>query len=118
MTLQQKFNVLFYEIGLLFKRKFPSLARKPFFRMLMKHCLEDWTEWKTEFTMARMKQEEEQIQEFLENQWKTEKADRLAMQAAIAFPDAKVTPKPNATIPSVLIEYPDGSLRLTFKIKD
>jgi hypothetical protein len=104
MNWQSWFNALCYELGLWAVSRRPSLAFQPWFKRLMEHCRPDWAEWKTQSTLQQMDRQAKQLVE----QWDTEerktRANTLAKEAHKLFPDAIVTPLPDAIIPSVMIE--------------
>jgi hypothetical protein len=128
MSKQSWFNALCYELGLWAATKQPSLALKPWFKMLMAYCRPDWTEWKTKIVMEKI---DEQAATFVK-QWDQEerelKANALAQEAHKLFPDATITPLPDAIVPSVLIEKAPpanaseavkalgGELRITYQL--
>jgi hypothetical protein len=128
MNWQSWFNALCYELGLWAVVKRPSLAFKPWFKMFMAYCRPDWAEWKTKGVMQKVDQQAV----VLVKQWGKEeretKANALAEQAHKLFPDAIVTPLPNAIVPSVLIETAPpadaseavkalgGELRITYQL--
>ena len=130
MSKQSWFNAFCYELGLWAAQKRPSLALQPWFKMLMAYCRPDWAEWKTKIVMEKV---DEQAATLVK-QWKKEeqetKANALAEQAHKLFPDAIVTPLPNAIVPSVLIETAPpadaseavkalgGELRITYRLSD
>ncbi len=104
MTRESWFNALCYEAGLWAVTRWPSLAFFPWFKRLMKHCRPDWAEWKTKIVMEKI---DEQAATLVK-QWGQEerelKANALAQEAHKLFPDATITPLPDAIVPSVLIE--------------
>ena len=127
MSKQSWFNALCYEIGLWAAAKRPSLALQPWFKMLMAYCRPDWTEWKTKIVMEKI---DEQAATLV-NQWGQEeresKANALVQEAHKLFPNATITPLPDAIFPSVLIEKAPpanaseavkalgGELRITYR---
>jgi len=128
MSGQGWFNALCYEAGLWAASKRPSLAFQPWFKMLMAYCKPDWTEWKTKIVMEKV---DEQVA-VLVKQWEKEeretRANALAQKAQELFPDAIVTPLPDAIVPSVMIEKAPpadaseavkalgGELRITYQL--
>jgi hypothetical protein len=94
----------------------------------MAWCKPDWTERKVQSTLLNVDKQVEEIKlqwEKVEQQEKVDAAEAFASEAQKLFPDATVTPLPNAIVPSVMIveEAPDsasdaikalgGSLRIT-----
>jgi hypothetical protein len=130
MNWQSWFNALCYELGLWAVVKWPSLAFKPWFKTLMAHCRRDWAEWKTKGVMQKIDQQAKTLVKQWEQEEKETKANALAEQAHKLFPDAIVTPLPNAIVPSVLIETAPladaseavkalgGELRITYLLPD
>ena len=128
MSKQSWFNAFCYELGLWAADKRPSLALQPWFKMLMAYCRSDWTEWKTKIVVEKIDEQAATLIKQWEAQERESKANALAEQAHKLFPDAKVTPLPNAIIPSVLIEKAPpvdaseavkalgGELRITYQL--
>jgi hypothetical protein len=128
MSRESWFNALCYEVGLWAVSRWPSLAFNPWFKLLMAHCRPNWAEWKTKIVMEKV---DEQAA-ILVKQWEKEereiKANALADKARSLYPEAKVTPLPNAIVPSVLIETAPpadaseavkalgGELRITYQL--
>lgn len=128
MSKQSWFNALCYELGLWAASKRPSLALQPWFKMLMAYCRPDWTEWKTKIVMEKIDQQTTTLVKQWEQEEREIKANALAEKAHELFPDAKVTPLPNAVVPSVFIEKAPsadaseavkalgGELRITYQL--
>jgi hypothetical protein len=119
---------LCYELALWAVTKWPSIRFKPWFIALLDWCKPDWTKQKVQSTLLDVDRQVEKIKvqwEKAEQQEKVDAAEALASEAQKLFPDATVTPLPNAIVPSVMIveEAPDsasdaikalgGSLRIT-----
>ena len=129
MSRQSWANALCYEAGLWVATKWPSLAFKPWFKMLMAYCRPDWAEWKTKIVMEKVDQQATTLVKQWEKEERETKANALASEAQKLFPAAKITPLPDAIIPSVMIEQapPDdasdavkalgGELRITYTLK-
>lgn len=129
MSRQSWFNALCYELGLWAATKRPSLALQPWFKMLMAHCRPDWTEWKTKIVMEKVDEQAATLVKQWEQEERETKANALAEEAHKLFPEAKITPLPNAIVPSVLIEKAPpagaseavkalgGELRITYQLK-
>lgn len=130
MSGQSWFNALCYETGLWAVTKRPSLAFQPWFKMLMAYCRPDWAEWKTKIVMEKVDEQAAVLVKQWEKEERETKANALADQAKKLFPDAIVTPLPNAIVPSVMIEKAPpadaseavkalgGELRITYQLKD
>ena len=128
MSRQSWFNAFCYELGLWGADKRPSLALQPWFKMLMAYCRPDWTEWKTKIVMEKIDEQAATLVKQWEKEERETKANALAEEAHKLFPDAKVTPLPNAIVPSVLIEKAPpanaseavkalgGELRITYQL--
>lgn len=128
MSKQSWFNALCYELGLWVAEKRPSLALQPWFKMLMAYCRPDWAEWKTKIVMEKIDQQTTTLVKQWEQEERETKANALAEKAHELFPDAKVTPLPDAIVPSVLIEKAPpadaseavkalgGELRITYQL--
>lgn len=128
MSKQSWFNALCYELGLWAAEKRPSLALQPWFKMLMAYCRPDWAEWKTKIVMEKIDQQTTTLVKQWEKEERETKANALAEKAHELFPDAKVTPLPDAIVPSVLIEKAPpadaseavkalgGELRITYQL--
>jgi hypothetical protein len=128
MSKQSWLNAFCYELGLWAAEKRPSLALQPWFKMLMAYCRPDWAEWKTKIVMEKIDQQTTTLVRQWEQEERETKANALAEKAHELFPDAKVTPLPNAIVPSVLIETAPpadaseavkalgGELRITYQL--
>lgn len=129
MSGQSWFNALCYEAGLWAVTKRPSLAFQPWFKMLMAYCRPDWAEWKTKIVMEKVDEQAAVLVKQWEKEERETKANALADQAKKLFPDAIVTPLPNAIVPSVMIEKAPpadaseavkalgGELRITYQLR-
>jgi hypothetical protein len=128
MNWQGWFNALCYEAGLWAASKRPSLALQQWFKMLMAYCRPDWTAWKTKIVMEAVDKQTASLVAQWEQEEKENKANALAWEAHKLFPEAKITPLPNAIVPSVLIETAPpadaseaikalgGELRITYQL--
>jgi hypothetical protein len=129
MSKQSWFNAFCYELGLWAAEKRPSLALQPWFKMLMAYCRPDWAEWKTKIVMEKVDEQAATLVKQWEKEERETKANALAEKARSLYPEAKVTPLPNAIVPSVLIEKAPpadaseavkalgGELRITYQLK-
>jgi len=130
MTLSELINALLYELAIWLVAKYPSLAFNPWVARLIVWCRPDWTEWKTQSTMKHVDKQVVKIVEQWEREERIEKASTLAEQARQLYPTAKITPLPNAVVPSVMIEQeaPEdasddvkalgGEMRITYKFDE
>ena len=128
MSKQSWFNAFCYELGLWAAEKRPSLALQPWFKMLMAYCRPDWAEWKTKIVMEKVDEQAATLVKQWEKEEREAKANALADKARSLYPEAKVTPLPDAIVPSVLIETAPpadaseavkalgGELRITYQL--
>lgn len=128
MTRQSWANALCYEAGLWAAIQWPSLAFKPWFKMLMAYCRPDWAEWKTKIVMEKVDEQAAVLVKQWEKEERETKANALANEAQKLFPAAKITPLPDAIVPSVMIEQAPpgdasdavkalgGELRITYTL--
>jgi len=128
MSRESWFNALCYEAALWAISRWSFLAINPWVKQLMQYFRPDWTEWKTKIVMEAVDKQTAPLLEKWEQEEKETKANALAEQAQQLFPKAKITPLPNAIVPSVLIETapPDdaseavkalgGELRITYQL--
>jgi hypothetical protein len=128
MNWQSWFNALCYELALWAASRRPSLAFNPWFKLLMTHCRPDWAEWKTKIVMEKVDEQAAVLVKQWEKEERETKANALAEKARSIYPEAKVTPLPNAIVPSVLIETAPpadaseavkalgGELRITYQL--
>jgi len=129
MSNETIFNALCYELVLFAIRKWPKLAFNPLFKALLAHCRPFWTEWKTQRTLKEVDKQAVQLVEQWEKEERQHRAEALATKDRELFPDATVTPLPDAPVPSVMIvreAAPDaseevkalgGELRITCKLE-
>ena len=119
-----------YELALWLMQRFPKLRFNPWLELLVDYCRPSWTEWKTQLTFKAV---DEQVDE-LKGQWAKEerqhRAEVLAQKAQELFPDATITPLPDAIVPSVMIvreaapnasdavKALGGELRITYRLDD
>ena len=105
MTNQAIFNALCYELGLFLVGKRPSLAFHPLMKRLLEWCRPDWTAWKTSLTLQKVDKQAKALVQQWEADHRHDVADKLVNKAQELFPNAKITPLPNAVVPSVMIEH-------------
>jgi len=128
MSRQSWLNALCYEAGLWAVSQWPSLAFNPWCKLLMAYCRPDWAEWKTKIVMEKVDEQAAVLVKQWEKEEKETKANALAEKARSLYPKAKVTPLPDAIVPSVLIETAPpadaseavkalgGELRITYRL--
>lgn len=128
MTRESWLNALCYEAGLWAVSRWPSLAFNPWFKLLMAHCRPDWAEWKTKIVIEKVDEQAAALVKQWEKEEKETKSNALAEKARSLYPEAKVTPLPDAIVPSVLIETAPpadaseavkalgGELRITYQL--
>lgn len=105
MNRQSWLNALCYEAGLWAAGQWPSLAGKPWFKMLMAHCRPDWAEWKTKVVMEAVDKQAAALRGQWEKEERETKTNQLASKAQEMFPKSAITPLPNAIVPSVMIVH-------------
>jgi len=103
MTKQTVFNALCYELAMWAAEKRPSLRLHPWFIALINWCRPDWAEWKTRQTLKEVDEQAVALVDLWEKEERETVADSLAAEAQELFPEAAVTPLPNAIVPSVMI---------------
>ena len=130
MTLSALINALLYELAIWLVLMRPSLAFSPWLSKLIVWCRPDWTEWKTQQLMKDVDRQTVKIVEQWEKEERIEKAATLAEQAKQLYPSAKITPLPNAVVPSVMIEQEapqdasddvkalGGEMRITYQLEE
>ena len=130
MTLSALINALLYELAIWLIAHRPSMAFNPWLSRLIVWCRPDWTEWKTQSTMKEVDKQAVKIVEQWEKEERVEKASALAEQAKQLYPDAIVTPLPDAIVPSVMIEHEaaedasddvkvlGGEMRITYQLEE
>lgn len=130
MTLSALINALLYELAIWLVAMRPSLAFSPWLTKLIVWCRPDWTQWKTQQTMKDVDKQTVKIVEQWEKEERIEKAATLAGQAKQLYPNAIITPLPNAIVPSVMIQQEaaddasddvkalGGEMRITYKFEE
>lgn len=130
MNRQSWLDALCYEVGLWAAGQWPSLAGKPWFKMLMAYCRPDWAEWKTKVVIEAVDKQAAVLVKQWEKEERETKASQLADKARELFPESTITPLSGAIVPSVMIvrEAPaDASddikalgaeLRITWQLPD
>ena len=126
MTPESFFYYSLYEAGLWAGKKWPWLWFVPGYKSTMDLLLPYWDTWKVKSSVEDAAQQAEIIADQWEADERELKANALAAEAQELFPEATVTPLPNAIVPSVMIvtEAPEsasegvkafgGELRITY----
>jgi len=129
MSKQTVLLALCYELALEVAKQWSRVRLFPWFPLLLKYCFPFWTEWKTHNTLKKVDAQAKELVEQWEKEERKIVADKLAEKAQELFPQATITPLPNAVVPSVMIvhEAPEsasddvkalgGELRITWKLQ-
>lgn len=121
MTSQALFRALCYQVGLFLLGKNASLKGNALFCRMMNYCRADWAEWKTVHVMKSVDSQGKQLMHEWVEDHRNAMANKLAKKAKEMYPKAKVTPVPDAIVPSVIIEEEGDSLlggpmRITWRV--
>ena len=129
MSKQTVLLALCYELALEAAKKWSYIRLFPWFPLLLQYCLPFWTEWKTQNTLKKVDAQAKELVEQWEKEEREIVANKLAEKAQELFPQATITPLPDAVVPSVMIvhEAPEsasddvkalgGELRITWELK-
>ncbi len=129
MSRQTVLLALCYELALELAKKWSHIRLFPWFPLLLEYCLPFWTEWKTQNTLKKVDVQAKELVEQWEKEERAVIANKLAEKAQELFPQATITPLPDAVVPSVMIvhEAPEtasddvkalgGELRITWKLQ-
>ena len=129
MSKQTVLLALCYELALEAAKKWSYIRLFPWFPLLLQYCLPFWTEWKTQNTLKKVDAQAKALVEQWEKEEREIVANKLAEKAQELFPQATITPLPDAVVPSVMIvhEAPEsasddvkalgGELRITWELK-
>lgn len=129
MSKQTVLLALCYELALEAAKKWSHIRLFPWFPLLLEYCLPFWTEWKTQNTLKKVDVQAKELVEQWEKEERAVIANKLAEKAQELFPQATITPLPDAIVPSVMIvhEAPEtasddvkalgGELRITWKLQ-
>jgi len=119
-------QALCYELALWLMQRFPQW--RSWLKLVLDYCKPSWVAWKTFLTLQKVDEQAVQLKEQWEREEREHRAETLAQKAQELFPDATVTPLPDAVIPSVMIvreAAPDaseevkalgGELRITWRL--
>ena len=92
-----------YEAAIRLVERFPRFRFSPWIKMLLAYCKESWVEWKTQATLQAVDKQAKALLEQWDRGEKQARSEALAAKAQELYPDAKVTPVPDAPVPSVMI---------------
>ena len=118
-----------YEAGLWAAKKWPWLLLLPGYKNIMDLVRPFWEKWKIQFTLEEVDKQATVLVEQWEKTEREEHANALAEKAKELFPQATVTPLPNAIVPSVMIIHEaaedssdavkalGGELRITWNLE-
>ena len=111
-------------------QRFPWLRFNPWLELLVDYCRPSWTEWKTQLTLKAVDEQVDELKEQWAKEEREHRAEVLAQKAQELFPDATITPLPDAIVPSVMIvreaapnasdavKALGGELRITYRLDD
>lgn len=128
LSIVQLVNALCYELAMWLLAKKPGFSSAFWLQLLIANCRPDWALWKTSLTMKRVDEQAAALVDQWEKEEKIATANKLAARAQELFPQATITPLPNAIVPSVMIvhEAPleasddikalGGELRITWQL--
>jgi hypothetical protein len=118
-----------YEVAIRLIERFPRLRFSPWLKMLLAYCKEPWVEWKTETTLQAVDEQAKGLVEQWNREERQSRSEALAAKAQQLYPDAKVTPVPDAPVPSVMIireaapnaseevKALGGEMRITYRLE-
>jgi hypothetical protein len=118
-----------YEVAIRLIERFPRLRFSPWLKMLLAYCKEPWVEWKTETTLQAVDKQAKGLVEQWNKEERQARSEALAAKAHQLYPDAKVTPVPDAPVPSVMIireaapnaseevKALGGEMRITYRLE-
>ena len=118
-----------YEAGLWAAKKWPWLVLILGYKNIMDILRPFWEEWKVQFTMEEVDKQAEVLVEQWEIEEREGRSAVLANKAQELFPEATVTPLPQAIVPSVMIVHEaaegssdavkalGGELRITWRLE-
>jgi hypothetical protein len=118
-----------YEAGLWAAKKWPWLVLILGYKNIMDTLRPFWEEWKVQFTMEEVDKQAATLVEQWEIEDREGRSAVLASKAQELFPEATVTPLPQAIVPSVMIVHEaaegssdavkalGGELRITWRLE-
>lgn len=124
------FYAFCYELALWLIQRSPQLRFNVWMQRLLDYCKPFWEQWKTEATLKQVDEQAQALKEQWERDERKHRADELAKKAQEMFPDATVSPLPDAPVPSVMIireaspgaseavKALGGELRITYRLEE
>jgi hypothetical protein len=118
-----------YEAGLWAAKRWPWLVLILGYKNIMDILRPFWEAWKVQFTMEEVDKQAEVLVEQWEIEEREGRSAVLASKAQELFPEATVTPLPQAIVPSVMIVHEaaegssdavkalGGELRITWRLE-
>jgi hypothetical protein len=118
-----------YEAGLWAAKKWPWLLFALGYKNIMDTLRPFWEAWKVQFTMEEVDKQAATLVEQWEIEDREGRSAVLASKAQELFPEATVTPLPDAIVPSVMIVHEaaegssdavkalGGELRITWRLE-
>jgi hypothetical protein len=118
-----------YEAGLWAAKKWPWLVLILGYKNIMDTLRPFWEAWKVQFTMEEVDKQAATLVEQWEIEEREGRSAVLASKAQELFPEATITPLPNAIVPSVMIVHEaaegssdavkalGGELRITWRLE-
>jgi hypothetical protein len=118
-----------YEAGLWAAKRWPWLLFAPGYKSIMDALRPFWEEWKVQFTMEEVDKQAATLVEQWEIEDREGRSAVLASKAQQLFPEATITPLPQAIVPSVMIVHEaaegssdavkalGGELRITWRLE-
>jgi hypothetical protein len=118
-----------YEAGLWAAKKWPWLVLILGYKNIMDTLRPFWEAWKVQFTMEEVDRQAATLVEQWEIEDREGRSAVLASKAQELFPEATVTPLPQAIVPSVMIVHEaaegssdavkalGGELRITWRLE-
>ena len=118
-----------YETGLWAAKKWPWLLFVLGYKNIMDVLRPFWEEWKIQFTVEEVDKQAEALVKLWEIEEREGRSAVLAIKAQELFPEATVTPLPNAIVPAVMIVHEasedssdavkalGGELRITWRLE-
>ncbi len=118
-----------YEAGLWAAKRWPWLLLVLGYKNIMDTLRPFWEAWKVQYTIEEVDKQAVTLVEKWENEEHEQRANALAEKAQELFPEATVTPLPDAIVPSVMIIHEaaesssdavkalGGELRITWRLE-
>jgi len=129
MTPESFFYYSLYETGLWAAKKWPWLVLILGYKNIMDTLRPFWEAWKVQFTIEEVDKQAVTLVEQWEIEDREGRSAVLASKAQELFPEATVTPLPQAIVPSVMIVHEaaegssdavkalGGELRITWRLE-